>query len=172
MPYYQPLKSGAPVTTTASHSLDSPLQLDENQWVLVVEDSESDIILLRIALRDSATRDQLRWVTDGEQAITLLTELAAGEPEKLPDTIVLDLNLPRVDGYAILAHIRTEPVLSGVAVFVYTSSEAEAERKRVLAQGADGFLTKPADLAGYARLPAAIQQARRARSQRVEMIHY
>ena len=164
--------SGPSKPTLAAMARENSFVLKDNEWILVVEDSETDTILLKLALGNCAAKGQLKCLADGEQAITTLSRLATANPEELPDTIVLDLNLPRIDGYTILAHIRSNSSLQGIAVFVYTSSESEVDRRRVLAGGADGFCTKPNDLAGYRRLPEAIQQARGRRADRLNAMHH
>lgn len=145
---------------------DSTFTLREGEWILLVEDSESDVLLLRFALPGCDAANQIRWVNNGEKAVQLLTDLACST-EALPDTVLLDLNLPRVDGFSVLAFIRSLPALRSVAVLVYSSSQFQSEKRRALAGGADGYLPKPSDLAGYQALAGAIEEARRHRAQRM-----
>jgi len=133
--------------------------------ILAVEDNASDLILLRLALEHYAPPERFQSVTDGEQAMRLLSQLAAAG--SLPDTVVLDLHLPRVDGYTVLTQIRSNSLFNSVAVLVYTSSDSDVDRKLALDRGADAYFSKPCDLAAYRRLPGAIEEARQHRSERL-----
>ncbi len=143
------------------------LTRQNHSWIFVIEDSESDLYLLKRALGTGPDTEQVVRARDGEQGIELLDELASAGRAWLPDLIVLDLNLPRVDGHGVLAHLRAHRAFHEIPVIVVTCSEAEAERKRALAGGADGYFVKPFDLASYRHLPAAIADARRVRSERL-----
>jgi CheY-like chemotaxis protein len=132
-------------------------------WILAVEDSDSDMYLLQRIMNAAATNQQVRRVRDGEQAIELLQHLSVGSPESLPELIVIDLNLPRVDGYEVLAQLRAYESLKEIPILVVTSSQTEADHKRALACGADGYFVKPMDIASYERLPHAMEEARRVR---------
>jgi CheY-like chemotaxis protein len=88
-------------------------------------------------------------------------------PESLPELIVIDLNVPRIDGHELLAHLRAHDAFEEIPVLVVTSSQADADRKRALAGGADGYFVKPMDISSYERLPDAMEGARRARVTRL-----
>jgi CheY-like chemotaxis protein len=135
-------------------------------WTLAVEDSETDMYLLRLALEKNPSGQQIICVRDGEQAIELLRELAVAGRESFPNLILLDLNMPRVDGYEVLTHLRSQNAFDEIPVVVVTSSQVEAEKRKALAVGADAYFVKPMDVASYARLPDVIDEARRLRSAR------
>jgi CheY-like chemotaxis protein len=136
-------------------------------WILVIEDSDSDMYLLQRAVDAGPTARQVRRVRNGEQAIELLRQIADGGPGSLPDVIVIDLNLPRIDGHEVLAHLRAHEAFEEIPVLIVTSSQAEADRKRALAGGADGYFVKPIDIFSYEKLPDAMEGARRARLTRL-----
>jgi type II secretory ATPase GspE/PulE/Tfp pilus assembly ATPase PilB-like protein/CheY-like chemotaxis protein len=104
------------------------------QTVLLVEDEEP----LRLALRDLLERDGYTVIeaSDGVQALDEVDRHA-------PDAIVLDLNLPRLDGYAVLSHLRARSGTSGVPVLVLTAKADEDNEVRVFESGANDFITKP-----------------------------
>src|SRR5215475_845649 len=101
--------------------------------ILVVEDNPGDVYLLEKALKKRAIRYDLILYTDGEQAMREIS----GENCVVPDLILLDLNLPRRDGFDVLHTIRGKPSLVGVPVGVFTSSEAERDKHRVALLGAE-----------------------------------
>jgi CheY-like chemotaxis protein len=110
--------------------------------VLLVEDNPGDVYLLEKALKKRTIRYDLTLHTDGEQAIRHIS----GENCTVPDLILLDLNLPRRDGFDVLRTIRGKPALVGVPVGVFTSSEAERDKHRVALLGAERYIEKPANL--------------------------
>jgi two-component system, chemotaxis family, response regulator Rcp1 len=108
--------------------------------VLLVEDNAGDALLVGQALAECPRPVHLRIARDGEQALQML-----GEPGFRPDLIILDLNVPRVSGYAMLASNlpRKAPVV------VFSASQNEADVGRVLSLGAKDFVHKPLDLDDY-----------------------
>jgi len=108
--------------------------------VLLVEDNAGDALLIGQALAEYPAPVHLRIARDGEQALQML-----GEPGFAPDLIILDLNIPRISGYAVLASClpRRAPVV------VFSASQNEADVGRVLSLGAKDFVHKPLDLDAY-----------------------
>jgi CheY-like chemotaxis protein len=134
---------------------------------VVVEDNETDLYPLQRFLSAEPPVQHLLRARDGEEGIELLNEFASGGRGSLPALIVVDLNLPRVNGHEVLAHLRAQQVFQKTPVIVVTSCEAEAERKKAIEGGADGYFVKPFDIASYRRLPDAIAEARRVRAERL-----
>lgn len=112
---------------------------------MLVEDDSGDVYLLEKALRERLISYELTCFEDGEEAIH---GLDAG---LVPDLILLDLNLPRRDGFDVLRVIRTRPALVGVPVGVLTSSEAASDRSRVALIGAERYIHKSPELGGFLR---------------------
>ncbi len=110
--------------------------------VLLVEDDPGDVVLVREAFDFNKVRNELRVASDGVYALEQLRD-----PEQsLPDLILLDLNLPRMDGRELLEKVREDPRLTRIPVVVLTTSEAEADVLRSYELHANAYVTKPVDL--------------------------
>src|SRR5262249_53688502 len=113
------------------------------------EDSPSDAFLLRLAVAEAHLKVVLHFVSDGEQAIEYLKKegrYADSKTEPLPDLILLDLKLPRMDGFDVLDWIRRQPRLNHLPVIVFTSSSLTIDINRAYALGAKSYLVKPREL--------------------------
>ncbi len=108
--------------------------------VLLVEDNEADVILLREALREGGVDLDLTVAQDGEQAMAGLRD-----GDGLPDLVLLDLNLPRKDGREVLAEIKSDSALRSIPVVVLTTSKAEEDILRSYDLHANAYVTKPVD---------------------------
>lgn len=109
--------------------------------ILLVEDNEGDIVLTLEALKDARIRNQVSVARDGEEALALLRET-----DNLPDLILLDINLPKVDGLEVLNSIKTDDRLKMIPVIMLTTSRAEKDISYSYAHHANCFITKPVDL--------------------------
>jgi CheY-like chemotaxis protein len=110
--------------------------------ILLVEDDPGDVVLIRDAFDHNKVRNELRVASDGVYALEQLRD-----PEQsLPDLVLLDLNLPRMDGRELLEKIREDPRLTRIPVVVLTTSEAEADILRSYELHANAYVTKPVDL--------------------------
>jgi chemotaxis family two-component system response regulator Rcp1 len=110
--------------------------------ILLVEDNDGDALLLEKALRARDLPYVLLRYEDGEQAIRAIS----GDGALVPDLILLDLNLPRREGFDVLRMVRMTPRLVGVPVGVLTSSNATADRSRTALIGAERYIHKPPTL--------------------------
>jgi CheY-like chemotaxis protein len=119
--------------------------LPDSARIMLVEDEPGDVYLLEKALRERQISYDLTCFEDGEEAIQ---GLDAGF---VPDLILLDLNLPRRDGFSVLRAIRSRPALVGVPVGVLTSSEAPSDRSRVSLIGAERYIHKSLELSEFLR---------------------
>lgn len=113
--------------------------------ILLVEDNPGDVDLAKEALRQFKTRHTLQVEADGTRALEFLFEADRGAG-RLPDLILLDLNLPRTDGREVLATIKNHERLGSIPVIVLTSSNAERDLRQAYQLHANCFLTKPTDL--------------------------
>jgi two-component system, chemotaxis family, response regulator Rcp1 len=124
--------------------------------ILVVDDSPSDVRLIREALRDSPVDVTLVVARDGVEATDYLCKTLVGQFTR-PDLIILDLNLPRKSGREVLAEIKSDLRLKQIPVIVMTSSSASEDVTYAYSLNANSYITKPGDLAEYLRVVRAIQ---------------
>lgn len=123
--------------------------------VLLVEDDPGDVLMTREAFQDHKLANTLHVVSDGVEAMRFLRREAEHVDAPRPDLILLDLNLPRMDGREVLTAIKTDPDLSGIPVVVLTTSEAEEDVKRSYDLHANAYIAKPVD---FERFIAVVQK--------------
>jgi two-component system, chemotaxis family, response regulator Rcp1 len=126
--------------------------------VLLVEDSPGDVRLTQEALRDSQRVIRLHVAFDGIEAMTFLKREGAHARAPRPDLILLDLNLPRMDGREVLARIKADERLKTIPTIVLTTSEAEADITKSYELQANCFLTKPVQLDAFESLVKSINE--------------
>lgn len=117
--------------------------------ILLVEDDRGDQELTRRALGEGKIRNELRIVEDGEEALAYLFRRGKYKDPTTsprPDLLLLDLNLPRVDGREVLEQIRADSKLRRMAVVVLTTSRQEEDILRSYELGCNSFITKPVDM--------------------------
>lgn len=124
--------------------------------ILLVEDDPGDILLTREALEGSKVLNAVAEVHNGEEAIKYLSNEAPFEDATRPDIILLDLNLPRVDGREVLAWIKKHPTLHRIPVIVLTTSEAEEDVLRSYDLHANAYVTKPVDFERFIEVVRSI----------------
>ena len=129
----------------------SPIQ------VLLVEDNPGDARLAREALADSKLRLEVVEAHDGEVAIDVLRKAHTSECGRLPDLILLDLNLPRKDGREVLADVKNSLEWKHIPVVVLTSSKAEEDILATYQLHANAYISKPIDLAQMERVVKEIK---------------
>jgi CheY-like chemotaxis protein len=118
-----------------------------SQTVLYVEDSADDYDLLKLASRKCGTPFSLQHAGDGEQAISYLSGAGAfsdREEHPFPDMVLLDLKMPRLDGFEVLEWIRGNPATKSLPVVVLAGSSFRADIRRALELGANSYAAKPA----------------------------
>ena len=115
------------------------------QSILLVEDNPADAHLLKEMLRISDIPDHITHAQDGEIALKRLEDAEKGQL-KLPRLVLLDLNLPKVDGFEVLRCIKTSQRWSSVPVVVMSSSKRPSDKSRSLEGGAVCYLEKPGNL--------------------------
>lgn len=113
--------------------------------VLLVEDNPGDARLTQEAFREGNVQVTLHVVTDGIEALDFLHRRRAHEDAPRPDIVLLDINLPRLNGDEVLEEMRSDPDLDSVPVVVLTSSSAEEDVERLYDRHANAYLTKPID---------------------------
>ena len=113
--------------------------------VLLVEDDPGDVLITREAFAENKVRNHLNVVTDGVKALQFLRREADYADAPRPDLILLDLNLPRMDGHEVLAAIKSDTDLQRIPVVVLTTSDAEEDVLRSYDLHANAYVTKPVD---------------------------
>lgn len=111
--------------------------------ILLVEDSPSDVSLTQEGLKGSRVRNRLSVVSDGEQAICFLERKQPFEQAPRPHLILLDLNLPKLNGREVLARIRKDPSLKYIPVVILTTSDAESDIRASYELQANSYVSKP-----------------------------
>jgi CheY-like chemotaxis protein len=111
----------------------------ETVRIILVEDNPADMHLLEKTLKSRQLSYRITRYEDGEEAIQALPTWDALPP----DLILLDLNLPRLEGFDVLSRVRQRPALVGVPIGILTSSEAAKDRHRVALMGAERYIHKP-----------------------------
>lgn len=120
--------------------------------ILLVEDDPEDQELTRRALQDGRLRNRLIALNDGEQALDYLYrrgEFTDPDASPRPDLILLDLNMPKVDGRAVLRSIKDDPELRRIPVVVLTTSTLEDDVVVSYNLGVNSYVTKPSRMEGY-----------------------
>ncbi len=120
--------------------------------VLLVEDNELDVYVIRQVLDRCGLSARLRVVRDGAEAVSYLQEIARDEQALCPALVLLDLNLPKISGIEVLKYIRTGSRCQQTSVVVVSSSDSVSDREAVKRLGAKAYFPKPADLDSYMAL--------------------
>jgi CheY-like chemotaxis protein len=110
---------------------------------LLVEDNEGDIFLTQEAFRSAGISHHLWIARDGEEAMSMLRREGPFSDQPRPHLVLLDLNLPRLDGSEVLGEIRADPELATLPVVVMSHSEARIDSLRHSGLQADGYTVKP-----------------------------
>lgn len=113
--------------------------------ILLVEDDPGDVMLIRESFADHKVGNTLSVVNDGVEALGYLRAEGKYGNRARPDLIVLDLNLPRMNGTEVLQEIKSDPDLATIPVVVLTTSEAEEDILRSYRLHANAYITKPVD---------------------------
>lgn len=124
--------------------------------VLLVEDSPGDVRLTREAFLAANQKINLHVAEDGIEAMAFLRREGPYAKSPRPDFILLDLNLPRMDGREVLTQIKNHAEFRTIPTVILTTSEAEADIVRAYELGSNTYLTKPVQLAEFETLVRAI----------------
>jgi CheY-like chemotaxis protein len=126
--------------------------------ILLVEDSPGDARLTLECLRDAKIRNHLSIVLDGEAAMDFLNRRGAHHAAPAPDLILLDLNLPRMDGREVLAAVKADPRFKRIPVVVLTVSKAEQDIFESYDLHANCYIVKPLDLDQFFKVVRSIEE--------------
>jgi len=114
--------------------------------ILLVDDNEGDILLTREALDDARIINKISIAYDGVEAISFLKKHPPYRGTETPDLILLDINLPKMDGTEVLSIIKNDPDLKRIPVIMLTTSSAEKDILASYDNHANCYITKPVDL--------------------------
>ncbi len=111
--------------------------------ILMAEDDREDQMLVQKAFREARSINHLTFVNDGEELLQYLRHQGkyAGAPQ--PDVLLLDLNMPKMDGREALKEIKSDPDLRSLPVIILTTSSADEDVVRTYALGANSYIQKP-----------------------------
>lgn len=134
--------------------------LDQAPWlqILLVEDNPGDVMLVREAMQENKIGNQLHHVGDGEAALRFLARQEPYEDAPRPDLILLDLNLPLLDGRQLLAEIKRHAQWCRIPVVVLTGSVSQLDQLAAYKLHATGYVTKPADLDEFHQIAGSLDE--------------
>lgn len=125
--------------------------------ILLVEDNPGDILLTRKAFEASKILNSLHVVTDGTEALEFLRRQGAHTEAPRPDLVLLDINLPGLDGHEVLAAIKADEDLCQIPVVMLTSSDHERDVAASYQSHANSYICKPPTLAGLIKALSSVQ---------------
>lgn len=117
--------------------------------ILLVEDNEGDIVLTLQALKKANLTNGISVARDGDEALRYLRKKGQFENVETPDLILLDINLPKIDGMEVLVEIKNEETLKAIPVVMLTTSDSESDIIKSYNNHANCYITKPVDFAKF-----------------------
>lgn len=122
--------------------------------ILVVDDNEDDIVIIRRTFTKARLTNKVAYARSGEEALAYLRHSGqyAAAPPPLPGLILLDIAMPRMDGFAVLAQLKADPALKKLPVVMLTTSSREEDIVRSYEGGACSYITKPVGFDAFARV--------------------
>jgi CheY-like chemotaxis protein len=115
--------------------------------ILMIEDNEQDVLLLSDALTDAGMVKSLTVATNGKEAIKILHQLHDSETDTLPDIILLDINMPIMDGHETLEYIKTNNDLKHIPTIILTTSASQADIRKAYDNHSNSYIVKPYEIA-------------------------
>ena len=125
--------------------------------ILLVEDNAGDVLLTREALREGHVRNNLTVAQDGVEALAMLRGDPPYNGTPRPDLVLLDLNLPKMDGRQVLAEMKGDADLRRIPVVVLTTSKAEQDVMKSYDLHANSYITKPVDFDQFIQMVRSIE---------------
>jgi chemotaxis family two-component system response regulator Rcp1 len=126
--------------------------------IVIVEDNPSDVFLIKEAILAQGLTADLQVVEDGEEAIGLIAQVDEDINLTCPDLMLLDLNLPKTDGFVVLERLRRSARCAQIPVIVMTSSSTNADRQRGKTLRANAYFQKPSSYEEFLKLGHIIEQ--------------
>jgi len=144
-------------TMAPSGSLSPSEGTSPKPLILIVEDNQADVFLIREAIARADVGAAVHVIFDGQQAMHFFDDADAGHQIPVPALVLLDLNLPRNNGEEVLSRLRRSPKCGATNVLILTSSDSVQDRKAVNALGARGYFRKPSDYAEFMKLGSIVR---------------
>ena len=117
--------------------------------ILLVEDNDDDVVLVREAFADANLLNLVNGVKDGVEAMAYLRREGEYKDKNLPGLVLLDINMPRKDGFEVLEEMKADPLLKQIPVIMLTCSKREEDVVRSYNGGASTFISKPVTFGGF-----------------------
>lgn len=127
------------------------MEQTETHFLLVEDDDDHAEFLMR-TLRTYSTSSRVLRVCDGAEALEYLQGEGQYAGRVLPNLVLLDLKLPKLDGHEVLERIKSQPLLKHIPVVVMTTSDTESDRRKAYDRAANGYLVKPADFERFRQM--------------------
>ena len=125
--------------------------------ILLVEDNEGDIFLVTEALEEGKIVNKVSVIKDGKEAIDFLEKKGKYQNAERPDLILLDINLPKKNGFEVLEHIKSQKNLKQIPVIMLTTSSSEKDISMSYKNNANCFITKPVDVENFLKVVYSIE---------------
>ncbi len=132
--------------------------MSSTHQLLIVDDNPADVALAREALTACAYRGQINSVADGAEALAFLSHRGCFSSAIRPDLVLLDLNLPKRDGLAVLAAMKANPELRRIPVVIFSTSQLNKDISRSYELGANCYVSKPGNLTQFFSMMRSIEE--------------
>ncbi len=126
--------------------------------ILLVDDNPADVVLMQEGLAGGQSKSCIHSVADGKQAIAYLNRTGPYANAPRPDLMILDLNLPKKDGRAVLAEIKGDAKLRSIPIIIFSTSRSLPEIVRSYELGANCYVSKPGNLGEYFQTVKSIEE--------------
>lgn len=120
--------------------------------ILLVEDNPGDVLLTTEMLKEAKISNEVHVVMDGAEALAYLRKEGKFKEACLPDLVLLDLKLPKVNGHEVLTQMKDDPVLKLIPVVILTSSDADEDILKAYSHHANCYVTKPVGLDQFTKI--------------------
>ena len=130
-------------------------------FILLAEDDDNDAFGIELAFRDVGLKDQVWRVADGDEAIAYLKgtgKYRNREAYPVPSLVLLDLRMSGKDGFELLRWVRSDPRWKNLVAVVLTNSDAESDKQKAYALGANSYLIKPTDFKGFSEMLRVLER--------------
>ncbi len=126
--------------------------VEEKIEILLAEDNDDDILMTQNAFKTAKLLNGLKVVKDGEEAMAYVKRQGKYKDAKRPGLVLLDINMPKKDGWAVLKEMRADPALKSIPALILTTSRQEEDIARSYASGACTFISKPVGIQEFQKL--------------------